>query len=57
MGSRKERTDRIQGIWGFRVFVLRLHWRLNSPSSHECFLLAALQKEQFAFSNTETEES
>lgn len=53
--SRKERTRGILGIWVFKVFVLRLHWELNSPNSPKCFLLAAPQKEKLAFSNTETE--
>lgn len=51
MGSGKERTLGIQGIWGFKVFVLRLHWGLYSPSSSESFLLTASQNEQLAFSN------
>lgn len=45
------------GIWGFKVFVLRLHWGLDSPRSPKCFLLAAPQKEQLAVSDTETEQS
>lgn len=32
------------GIQSLEFFVLRLHWGLNSPSSPECFLLAAPEK-------------